>query len=58
MTKKLQRMTPQSYLFQSYLNEVEGIGAFGQPMLHSMISLKRDTGPFKGTFFSVDADII
>jgi hypothetical protein len=38
--------------------EVEGIGAFGQPTLHSMISLKRDTGPFKGAFFSVDADII
>jgi hypothetical protein len=39
-------------------NEVEGIGAFGQPTLHSMISLKRDMGPFKGAFFSVDADII
>jgi hypothetical protein len=41
-----------------YFIEVEGIGAFGQPTLHSMISLKTDTGPFKGAFFSVDADII
>jgi hypothetical protein len=38
--------------------KVEGIGAFGQPTLHSMISLKRDMGPFEGAFFSVDADII
>jgi hypothetical protein len=40
------------------MNEVEKIGAFGQPMLHSMISSKSDTGPFKEAFFSVDADII
>jgi hypothetical protein len=40
------------------LIEVEGIGVFGQPMLHSMISLKRDMCPFEGAFFSVDADII
>ncbi len=40
------------YIFMySEYNEVEGIGAFGQPTLHSMISLKRDTGPFKGAFF-------
>jgi hypothetical protein len=38
--------------------EVEGNGAFGQSTLHSMISLKTDTGPFKGAFFSVDAEII
>jgi hypothetical protein len=42
-----------------YLSEVEGIGAFGQPTLHSMISLKREMmGPFERAFFSVDADII
>jgi hypothetical protein len=32
-------------------SEVEGIGAFGQPTLHSMISLKRDTAPSKEHFF-------
>ncbi len=32
-------------------NEVEGIRAFGQPMLHSMISLKRDTGPLWRSIF-------
>jgi hypothetical protein len=36
---------------RNHIIEIEGIRALGQPTLHSMISLKRDTGPIKGAFF-------